>query len=73
MVYLGEWTRPDFESARPGAGYDLFAEIIRDVDPATIADAWEHGLTLHHGEPDLRVYVFRCRHCATLRTHSDCG
>jgi hypothetical protein len=73
MIYLGEWTRPDFDAARPGAGYDLFAEIVRDVDPAAVPDAWEHGLTPRGGEPDLRVYVFRCQHCATLSTHSDCG
>jgi hypothetical protein len=54
------------------AGYDLFAEIVRDVDPSATADAWEHGLTPHGGEPDLRVYVFRCQQCDTLRTHSDC-
>ncbi|MEV4513247.1 CbrC family protein [Dactylosporangium sp. NPDC049525] len=73
MCYLGEWTRRDFDAARPGAGDALFDEIVRDIDPASAADAWEHGLTPHGGEPDLRVYVFRCQRCTTLRAHSDCG
>lgn len=72
MIYLGEWGQADFEAARPGAGCDLFAEIIRDVDPDQFEDAWAYGLQESYGELGLRVYAFRCQRCDGLRTHSDC-
>lgn len=73
MVYLGEWGRLDFDTARPGAGYELFVEVVQDIDPAAIEDAWESGLGRTSDDSDLQMYVFRCRQCARLRTHSDCG
>jgi hypothetical protein len=68
MVYLGEWGRADFEAERPGAGRDLFASLVEDVP---VDEAWAYGLDERAGESDLRVYVFRCPHCAQLRTHTD--
>jgi hypothetical protein len=68
MTYLGEWARDDFERERPGAGRDLFLEIIRDVGPDQVEAAWQHGF-----DSGLTVYVFRCRRCEKLRTHSDVG
>ena len=73
MVYLGEWGRLDFDAARPGAGYELFVEVVRDIGPADIEDAWESGLGRTSDDSELKVYLFRCRQCARLRTHSDCG
>jgi uncharacterized protein CbrC (UPF0167 family) len=72
MRYLGEWGRLDFEAARPGSGFSLFAEVIRDVDPAEIEAAWELGLGPTSDDSDLKAYVFRCQQCDGLRTHSDC-
>ncbi|WP_432826384.1 CbrC family protein [Dactylosporangium sp. CA-092794] len=73
MVYLGEWGRLDFDAARPGAGRELFAGIVLDVDPADVEDAWESGLGPTGDASDLKVYAFRCQRCAALRTHSDAG
>jgi hypothetical protein len=71
MVYLGEWGQDDFEDARPGAGDELFAEIIEGVDEAYVEDAWESGLGPTAEESDLRAYVFRCQQCADLRARGD--
>jgi uncharacterized protein CbrC (UPF0167 family) len=63
MIYLGEWTRGDFNRHAPdGHGEAFFRKVVQDVIPGL----WEDNLHEVTG-----IYVFRCPVCSRLTAHWD--
>ncbi|HWY75851.1 MAG TPA: CbrC family protein [Verrucomicrobiae bacterium] len=63
MIYLGAWTREDFNRHAPdGHGEVIFRNVVQDVVPGL----WEDDLHDVTG-----IYVFRCPACSRLTAHWD--
>jgi uncharacterized protein CbrC (UPF0167 family) len=63
MIFIGEWSREDFQRRSPnGDGRQFFHEIVQDAIPGL----WEDELHDITG-----IYVFRCPQCERLTAHWD--
>lgn len=73
MVYRGTWDPADFyANASDGDGRALFLRMT-DSD---LSHLWDESLREGASRLDrwyATYYVFRCRHCGTMRGNWDCG